>query len=363
MLSSGMQRYGPCMHDAAYKLLFSHPRMVEDLLRGFAAPGWSDSLDFATLEKLPSEFVSEDLRRRSGDGVWRVRFRDEWLYVLVLLEFQSTVDPHMALRILVYTGLLYQDLIRREAAGADGRLPPVLPVVLYNGHRPWTAPVDMSELIAPVGVDLARYQPVQRYFVLDGRRRGDHDLPWSNLVSAVVRLENSRTSADLKRAVDALVDWLPGPEQQAIKRSFREWIRLVLAQRGFDVSELPSRPQLEEVQTMLADRIKDWFDEAEEKGFTRGMARAMAQGKGPDVERRIRQNIEQGIEQGRAEERALLCRMAKRKFDAETAGQLAEILERVARPVDLGEIGEAIIECDTSAVLLDWASRVAPPSP
>ena len=326
------------MHDAAYKLLFSHPRMVEDLLRGFAAPGWSDSLDFATLEKLPSEFVSEDLRQRSGDGAWRVRFRDEWLYVLVLLEFQSTVDPHMALRILVYTGLLYQDLIRRRAVSADSRLPPVLPVVLYNGSRPWTAPVDMSELIAPVGGDLARYQPAQRYFVLDGRRRGDDDLPWSNLVSAVVRLENSRTPADLKRVVDALVEWLPGPGQQEIKRSFGEWIRLVFGQRGLDVSELPSRPQLEEVQTMLADRVNAWFDEAEEKGF------------------------ERGIETGRAEERALLCRMAARKFDAETAEQLAETLDRVARPDDLAEIGEAIIECDTGAVLLDWASRVAPPS-
>ena len=249
----------------------------------------------------------------------------------------------MALRILVYTGLLYQDLIRREAMGADGQLPPVLPVVIYNGHVPWTAPVDMSELIAPVGGDLARYQPVQRYFVLDAKRRGDHDLPWSNLVSAVVRLENSRTPADLRRVVDALLDWLPGPGQQEIKRSFGEWIRLVFAQRGLDVSELSSRPQLEEVQTMLADRVKEWFDEAEEKGIERG--------------------IERGLERGRAEERALLCRQAKRKFDAETAGQLAEILERVARPVDLGEIGEAIIECDTSAVLLDWASRVAPPSP
>ena len=41
------------MHDAAYKDLFSHPRMVEDLLRGFAAPEWSGALDFSTLEKLP----------------------------------------------------------------------------------------------------------------------------------------------------------------------------------------------------------------------------------------------------------------------------------------------------------------------
>ena len=334
-----VRRYGARMHDAAYKLLFSHPRMVEDLLRGFAASGWSDSLDFSTLEKLPSELVSDDLRRRSGDGVWRVRFRDEWLYVLVLLEFQSTVDPHMALRILVYTGLLYQDLIRRRPAGADSRLPPVLPVVLYNGRRRWTAPADMSELIAPVGEGLARYQPVQRYFVPDAGAREDDDLPWGNLVSAVVRLEHGRTSADLKRVVDALVDWLPGPEQQELKRSFGEWIRLVLAQRGRDVSGPPPGPQLEEVQTMLADRVNEWFDEAEDKGFKRG------------------------IETGRAEERALLCRLAERKFDAETAEQLAETLNRVADPGGLAEIGEAIIESDTGADLLDWASRVAPPSP
>ena len=90
------------MRDAAYKRLFSHRRMVEDLLRGFLTGKWTDALDFATLEKLPAEFVSDELLRRRGDGMWRVRFRDEWLYVLVLLEFQSTVEPYMAVRILVY---------------------------------------------------------------------------------------------------------------------------------------------------------------------------------------------------------------------------------------------------------------------
>ena len=87
----------------------SDPRMVADLLRGFTAGQWSDELDYETLEKMPAEFVSKDLHRRQVDTVWRVRFRDRWLYVPVLLEFQSTVDPYMAVRILVYTGLLYQD--------------------------------------------------------------------------------------------------------------------------------------------------------------------------------------------------------------------------------------------------------------
>ena len=49
---------------------------------------------------------------------------------------------------------------------ADGRLPIVLPIVLYNGTGPWTAARAMSGLLAPAGPWLAAYQPAQGYFLL-----------------------------------------------------------------------------------------------------------------------------------------------------------------------------------------------------
>ena len=161
---------GSGMHDPAYKLLFARPRMVRDLLDGFAARGWSGALDFDTLAPLPASFVSEDLQQRHGDLVWRIRFRDDrWLYLVLLLEFQATVDPAMALRMLTYTALLYQRLDADGVLRDHGALPPVLPVVLYNGRRPWTAPVEMMDLVA-VGSDLlAPYQPSQR-FQINNRR-------------------------------------------------------------------------------------------------------------------------------------------------------------------------------------------------
>ena len=338
------------MHDAAYKNLFSYTAMVEDLIRGFVAEKWIDALDFETLEKLSAEFVSDDLRQRRGDGVWRVRFRDEWLYVLVLLEFQSTDDPYMALRILVYTGLLYQDLIRRRALGPGGKLPPVLPIVLYNGRPPWTAELEMARLIEPVGEDLARYQPSQRYILLDEGRYGDHDLPRRNLVSAVVRLENSRSMADLERVVDALIEWLRGPGHQELRRSFGEWIRQVLIRRLPGSVDLPPMPELEEVKTMLAERVDEWFDEAREKGLKAGREKGIEEGR--------KEGRKEGIEQVRAEERALLCRLAARKFDTETAERLSGLLDRLTDPDRLAEVGEWIIECGTGADLLDRVERV-----
>ena len=70
-----------------------------------------------------------------------------------------------------------------------------------TGRPRWTAEVDMARLIEPVGEGLARYQPSQRYILLDEGRYGDDDLPRRNLVSAVVRLENCRSMADLERVV------------------------------------------------------------------------------------------------------------------------------------------------------------------
>ena len=320
------------MQDAAYKNLFSHPRMVEDLLRGFAAVGWSDALDFESLQKLPAEFVSEDLRRRQGDGLWRVRFRDsQWLYVMVLLEFQSTVDRYMAVRMLVYTGLLHQDLIRRKELGPGGELPPVLPVVLYNGRSRWTAADDVAKLAASVGEPLARYQPSQRYFLLDARAHEDDDLPRENLVSALLGLENSRSPGDLKRAARALSEWLGRPGESELKRAFVQWaVRVAIPARlGAEHLHL-ALTQLEEDPTMLAERSNEWYEEAHRRG----------------------------VEQGRAEERALLTRQAARKFGTDTASPLAELLVGLTAPGQLAEVGDWIIECEAGAELLDRTGRL-----
>ena len=112
------------MHDAAHKLLYSHPHMVADLLRGFLPDGAWPGFDFATLEPLPASHVGRELQRREGDKMWRLRARAApdggWVYVLLLLEFQSRVDRSMALRVLTYTGLAWEGLLRwREGSGGE----------------------------------------------------------------------------------------------------------------------------------------------------------------------------------------------------------------------------------------------------
>lgn len=132
------------LEDASYKPLYSSPAMIRNLVSGFIPNGWLHGLDFSTLECIPCHYVSDDLRQRANDMVWRVRADDEWLYLYLMMEFQSTVDHGMPVRILSYLGLLYQSLIRKEYVKPRRGIPPVLPIVLYNGKTPWDAPTKIE---------------------------------------------------------------------------------------------------------------------------------------------------------------------------------------------------------------------------
>ena len=323
------------MHDEHYKQLFAFPRMVEDLLRGFVAGDWIDEFDFTTLQKLSAEYVSDERRSRHGDTVWRVRHRSAWLHVLVLLEFQSTDDPDMALRILEYTALLYRELARNNALGPDRRRPPVLPVVLYNGAPPWRAARDVSELIAPVGPSLAPYQPSQRYVVLDERHVRDHDVPEPNLMAAVVALEQSGSAEDLERVVEALQrrPWARG--ERELQRVFTAWIRRLAHRLAPAATTLPPAVTLEDFKMTLEERVSEWPRQWRQEG------------------------LEQGIAQGLEQQRALLRRLAAARFGDQTAERLAPVLARIADPNRIAEIGDWLVRCDTGTQFL---ARIADPA-
>src|SRR5690606_41175265 len=67
-------------------------------------------------------------------------------------------------------GLLYQDLIRSAQLPSDGHLPPVLPIVLYNGSVRWHAAEELSALLQRGPRALEPYRANVRYVLIDQGR-------------------------------------------------------------------------------------------------------------------------------------------------------------------------------------------------
>lgn len=73
----------------------------------------------------------------------------------------------MALRQLTYLALFYESLVKAKRLDPEGRLPPALPVCLYNGDQPWRAPDRLESLIAPPPEELRDYQIRFRHLLVD----------------------------------------------------------------------------------------------------------------------------------------------------------------------------------------------------
>ena len=101
---------------------------------------------------------------------WQDHLNRAGLYIYLLLEFQSHVDSYMAVRIMAYVALLYQGLIRSGQLTPSSTLPPVVPVVLYNGRGRWTASQNIETLVEPMPGGLELYRPRLSYLLIDEER-------------------------------------------------------------------------------------------------------------------------------------------------------------------------------------------------
>ena len=349
--------------DPAYKLLFSQPRMVEDTLRGYVAPDWCEALDFPTLAQMNAEYIGTDLHHRIGDMLWRVEFREgsplggpplangERPYLLVLFEFQSAVDPDMAWRMHEYVYLLQRHQRGHGTLKAEGREAPVLAVVVYNGDRPWTALDERSGPVVegPSGSGWTGNR-TRTYVVLDeralaegggglagsGRRLPGSRLAPDNRLTTLIGLETGVAEA-LPGLLWEAFERYAGEEEKGLREGYHARVRDAGALLGGEglpplaemERELEARRGGRQMPGLMEARIMEWE------------ARVLERGR------------EQGIAQGRAEERALLCRLAERRFDAETAGQVSVLLAEVAGAEDLLEAGDWILECRTGGELLE----------
>ena len=332
-------------HDASYKHLFSSPKVVRHLVEGFIPDEEIKRLDFSTLERMNASYVSEDLRKRADDVVWRVRTEEDWLYLYFLIEFQSGVDRWMAVRLMTYVGLLYQDLIKGGQI-TGRRLPPVLPVVFYTGEVRWNAPTDIAELLPQdLPPELAKYLPRMSYVLIDENAYSDEALAGlKNVVAATIRLKRQQSPRDLARFIEALHRWFA--DDAELERILSVWIREYLLRDLRPELNVPEAHDLGEITMQLAERFKQWEQEVAQKAMQQGLQQGAQKGR--------LEGLQQGLQKGKLEGEALLLqRLLTRRFGVLSADCVARI--RAASSGQLEQWSDRVLDAKTLAEVFEHA--------
>ncbi|MBN2803936.1 MAG: Rpn family recombination-promoting nuclease/putative transposase [Deltaproteobacteria bacterium] len=291
--------------DEAYKNIFANKKIIQNLLQGFIDHGWVKDVDFESLTSVPTEHISDKLDKRVNDYVWKVKIDKRDLFIFIMLEFQSMPQRLMPLRMNIYRNLLYQHLIKSGEIDKRRKLPPVLPLVIYNGERPWKYPTSLLDIIDDFGDELLNLTRNESFILLDINKISAAKLDSlkmkesKNYVSRIFKLEQSGKYDDIISVVAQINLWLEESKDNELSIAMARWFDNVLRPSKINRVKLPRFGDFAEVNGMFAKTIDRMWDEAEEKGIEKG--------------------IEKGKLEGRVEEKVLTARNLKKlKVDTET---------------------------------------------
>ena len=255
--------------DSLFRKYFEHPdklAALHELLTGI--PTAEQNVEIKTLKSVLFNRLKNDISFKVGD-----RF-------IVLFEHQSTINPNMPARMLLYSAMLYRKMLSKESIYSKKLIPLPAPefYVLYNDKEPWT---DNSKLYLSSAFAENQHNLELVVTVRNIRYNKDNELlqkykPLHDYSFFVYDVEKRVASGDsLANAIRSATDY-------CINHNI---MRDYLSANYEEVFEMMSLKWNEK------DAKKYWQKEAREEGHAAGLAEGHAQG--------LSQGLSQGLVKGR----------------------------------------------------------------
>lgn len=289
-------------HDALFKAGFESPQNAAALFQQVLPPELVDAIDWQTIQREAGSFVDPELAARHTDLLFSVQLsghrgqRDQGtrgtrLLLYLLVEHQSTNDPDMPLRMLVYLVRIWEAYQKLHGAP----LPLIVPAVVSHAPEGRSAPTSFHALFDPPPDSVphvARLVPSFSYLLTDLVRTSNEELRrWELPPFAMTVLRYLRDGRHFDQLLHNMPEWI-GPFQRLARGQERNsvaleqllrYVALVTGElrfamfRAMIVSQIP---ETEEATMTVAEELRA-------EGEAKGLARGRLQGRVETLEKQM----------------------------------------------------------------------------
>ncbi len=211
-------------HDKGYKRIFSIKKHFLHFIKKYIALEWMMELEEKDLELIDKEFITDQFDTYESDLVYKVYTKEGVVYLFFLLELQSYNDFTMPFRLLIYMTAIWLDHFKNcdknKRGQKDYKLPAIMPIVLHNGERNWTASCRFSQMINNAEL-FGKYVVDFEYALVSVNTLTESKISNSNtLIDNIFLADKKRTRQDWTDGIAALMQRIRAMDTNDLN----EWI-------------------------------------------------------------------------------------------------------------------------------------------
>lgn len=162
-------------HDKFFKKSFEDLDLVRNFSSNYLPEELLSLVDLDSLEPEKGAFVSNVLEESFTDMLFKVKLNQQDAYLCFLFEHKSTVYHDISLQLLGYMLDVWKSVDRNT----DGKLPVVIPLLIYHGRYAWNVGLKLSDLFAQIPGTVQEYVPDYKYVLFDLSRFSEDDIKGS----------------------------------------------------------------------------------------------------------------------------------------------------------------------------------------
>ena len=266
------------IHDKSYKDLYSHKEVFLDLVKEMLKAPWAKELKEENLVLVDKEYILSDYEEKEADIVYKANIEGKEVIFYTLLEFQSTVDYRMPLRLLFYINEILREYIKnaqeKDKKNKKGfNVPAVIPIVLYNATRKWNAPryfkdiVNKNELF---GENIVNFK--YELFDISHEYTKEELMKNKNITSAIFLLDQKVEPLeflDRLKAIALEFNKLTVTQKMILKHWIRNTVDKTIAEDAVIILD-SNKEGVEKMVANNAFMIEEMKEKAEKEGIKEG---------------------------------------------------------------------------------------------
>jgi predicted transposase/invertase (TIGR01784 family) len=268
-------------HDKYFKKTFEDIEVAKDYLINYVPKNITKLVDINSLSHEKESFIDKELEGLYTDVLFKTDINGKEGYIYFLIEHKSYVTKMVGIQLMIYIAKIWERKMKK------GKLPLVIPLVVYHGEKKWNIKNDLISLIDGIETlptEIKNYIPNFQYIINDLSALSDEQIKGNVILQIFIKVVQSiyKGEEEFLKTVEEVSIALEHLEQKdkAIEY-FIVFLKYVVNAKQ-DISKGKVFKTIEKVSPERSDVIltiaEQLINEGIEKGIEKGLKKGIGKG-------------------------------------------------------------------------------------